>query len=81
MEKNLKIETLRFEKVDGWFCGLYIIEYLFLTFLRVVTEPTNMIFFIFFYEEKDSMKKFAGAYFMEAYKDELIGLGNGNQEL
>ena len=40
-----------------------------------------MIFFIFFYEEKDSMKKFAGAYFMEAYKDELIGLGNGNQEL
>lgn len=23
MEKNLKIETLRFEKVDGWFCGLY----------------------------------------------------------
>ena len=24
MEKNLKIETLRFEKVDGWFCGLYI---------------------------------------------------------
>ena len=26
MEKNLKIETLRFEKVDGWFCGLYIAE-------------------------------------------------------
>lgn len=28
MEKNLKIETLRFEKVDGWFCGLYIIAFL-----------------------------------------------------
>ena len=26
------------------------------------------------------MKKFAGAYFMEAYKDDLIGLGNGNQD-
>lgn len=26
MEKNLKIETLRFEKVDGWFCGLYYIH-------------------------------------------------------
>ena len=24
MEKNLKIETLRFKKVDGWFCGLYL---------------------------------------------------------
>lgn len=52
-----------------------------MTFLRVVTESTNMIFFIFFYEEKDCMKKFAGAYFMEAYKDDLIGLGDGNQEL
>lgn len=26
MEKNLKIETLRFEKVDGWFCGLYLYQ-------------------------------------------------------
>ena len=50
----------------------HIIEYLFLTFFRVVTEPTNMIFFIFFYEEKDSMKKFAGAYFMKAYKDDPV---------
>lgn len=28
MEKNLKIETLRFEKVDGWFCGLYYVGFI-----------------------------------------------------
>lgn len=28
MEKNLKIETLRFEKVDGWFCGLYMDDWI-----------------------------------------------------